>query len=251
MRTDKQHGKANEQLGTQQIKSKRLHTILGLCARAFSEPSIILSYWKSWRLLNRIDAKHRPLPIFVERYSRIRMAKDAYFRIGKHFRVGRFDTQIGQNGQVGIDRAVVQLGSKSELNIDGDVAIGPGVHLLIGPNAKLTIGDFSRVTANSRILVKKEIRIGSHTQISWDVQIMDTDFHHIYDSDGNTKVNTKPVTIGNNVWVGSRVTIMKGVTIGDNAVIAAGSVVTRDVPRLALVAGNPARVIRQNIKWKL
>ena len=54
-----------------------------------------------------------------------------------------------------------------------------------------------------------------------------------------------PVTIGNNVWIGGTVSIIGGVTIGDNAVVAAGSVVIRDVPADTLVAGNPARVIRR------
>ena len=54
-----------------------------------------------------------------------------------------------------------------------------------------------------------------------------------------------PVTVGNNVWIGGSSTILGGVTIGDNAVIAAGSVVIRDVPADTLVAGNPARVIRK------
>lgn len=52
------------------------------------------------------------------------------------------------------------------------------------------------------------------------------------------------VVIGNNVWIGGRVTILKGVTIGDNAVVGAASVVTKDVPKNAIVAGNPARVIK-------
>ena len=54
-----------------------------------------------------------------------------------------------------------------------------------------------------------------------------------------------PVTIGNNVWIGGSVSIIGGVTIGDNAVVAAGSVVIRDVPADTLVAGNPARVVRK------
>ena len=57
-----------------------------------------------------------------------------------------------------------------------------------------------------------------------------------------------PVTIGNNVWIGGSTTIIGGVTIGDNAVVAAGSVVIRDVPANTLVAGNPARVVRRITK---
>ncbi|HEX7757448.1 MAG TPA: DapH/DapD/GlmU-related protein, partial [Niabella sp.] len=55
----------------------------------------------------------------------------------------------------------------------------------------------------------------------------------------------QPVTIGNNVWVGGNATILPGVTIGDNCVIGAGSVVTKDIPANSLAVGNPARVIRQ------
>ena len=55
----------------------------------------------------------------------------------------------------------------------------------------------------------------------------------------------KPVTIGNNVWIGGSVTILAGVTIGDNCTIGAGSVVTRDIPANSVAVGNPARVVKQ------
>ena len=57
--------------------------------------------------------------------------------------------------------------------------------------------------------------------------------------------------VGNDVWIGARVLILKGITIGDGAVVAAGSVVTRDVPAKALVAGNPARIIKEDVYWNV
>ena len=59
-----------------------------------------------------------------------------------------------------------------------------------------------------------------------------------------------PITIGENVWIGCRALILKGVTIGDGAVVAAGAVVTKDVPANCVVAGNPAKIIKENVVWQ-
>ena len=75
---------------------------------------------------------------------------------------------------------------------------------------------------------------------------MDRDYHK-FDSDIE---QIKPVKIGSRVWIGCNSLIMKGVTIGDGAVVAAGSVVTKDVPAGAVCGGNPAKIIRENITWK-
>jgi acetyltransferase-like isoleucine patch superfamily enzyme len=203
--------------------------------------SYLVSLFRSLRV-GRIAA---PLPVFTHWKTRWRVAPTANLIVRKQFVVGRMDTQIGQNGQEGIDRNVIQIADGGTLEIDGAVTVGPGVRLLIGPHARLKIGDRSYITANSRVIVKGDIEIGSDCAISWDVQLMDTDFHHITPG----CENTKKIKIGNRVWIGSRATILKGVTIGDGAVIAAGSVVTKDVPPRTLVAGNPARVIRENVKW--
>ncbi len=78
---------------------------------------------------------------------------------------------------------------------------------------------------------------------------MDSDFHLPWPPEmRNTYPGTEhdfDVTIGENVWIGAKCLILKGVTIGNNAVIAAGSVVTRSVPENTLVGGNPARVIKR------
>lgn len=186
-----------------------------------------------------------PLTVFTHWKTRWRIDRDATFIVRGQLIVGRMDTQIGQNGQEGLDRNVMQVGVGGTLEIDGNVALGPGVRLLVGPNAKLKIGAHSYITCNSKLIVKSEVEIGKRCAISWDVQIMDTDFHRV----SADAVNTKKITIGNDVWIGSRVSIMKGVTIGDGAVIAAGTVVTKDVPPHTVVGGNPVRVLRKDVHW--
>jgi acetyltransferase-like isoleucine patch superfamily enzyme len=71
---------------------------------------------------------------------------------------------------------------------------------------------------------------------------MDSDYHDL--NDHSLPGKSSPVKIGDNVWLGARATVLKGVTIGDGAVVAAGALVTRDVPSRTVVAGVPARVIK-------
>lgn len=91
--------------------------------------------------------------------------------------------------------------------------------------------------------------VGPETEISWDCQIMDTDFHHILDAHGETKTMTAPIHIGRHVLIGTGAMILKGVTIGDGAIVAARAVVTRDVQAGAIVAGNPARPVAHTLGW--
>ncbi|MFB6363167.1 acyltransferase [Paenibacillus elgii] len=116
---------------------------------------------------------------------------------------------------------------------------------LDAPGAEIVIGDRTYINRRSEIMTKNKVSIGSDCAISWDVSIMDTDFHAI---DGQP--DTAPVTIGNNVWIGCKAVILKGVSIGDGAVIAAGSVVTKDIPPRCVAAGVPAKVIKEIKEWK-
>ena len=83
------------------------------------------------------------------------------------------------------------------------------------------------------------------------VKILDSDWHTIYDITGECINPPEPIIIGDNVWLGINSIILKGVTRGDNAIVAAGSVVTKNVPPNSIVAGNPAKVIKTNIYWDI
>ena len=117
-------------------------------------------------------------------------------------------------------------------------------HVVVYENAILTLGENSYINNGGKIYCEVSISIGDNTYIGFDVEIRDTDSHTLTGS-----LRTKPIQIGNNVWIGSKTIILKGVTIGDGAIIGAGSVVTHDIPSKCLVAGNPAKVIRNNVDW--
>ncbi|MCD2424152.1 sugar O-acetyltransferase [Niabella pedocola] len=122
------------------------------------------------------------------------------------------------------------------LYIEGPFFCDYGVHI--------NIGDHVFFNFNCTILDTMQVTIGDHCMFGPGVQIY-TPLHPMKAAERNTGLEyAKEVVIGDSVWVGGNVTILPGVHIGDNCVIGAGSVVTRDVPANSFAAGNPARVIK-------
>ncbi len=112
----------------------------------------------------------------------------------------------------------------------------------VAKGAKLWVGDNVFFNYGLDIGCTKEIRIGSNTIIGPMVNIIDSSFHPV---DIEDRSESKEIHISDNVWIGRGVVILPGVTIGHNSVIAAGSVVTRDIPANVLAGGTPAKVIRE------
>lgn len=124
-----------------------------------------------------------------------------------------------------------------------DMAIHSGVKINVEKGAFLSLGS-GYINNNCEIRCSSSITIGENVAISSEVIIRDNDAHQI-----NESHQESPIVIGNHVWIGMRAIILKGVTVGDGAVIAAGAVVTHNVPANAMVGGVPAKIIRENIKW--
>jgi tetrahydrodipicolinate N-acetyltransferase len=122
--------------------------------------------------------------------------------------------------------------------------------VLVSDNAHFEIGDKSYININSTVTCLDHIAIGSGCAISWNTNMLDGNAHELV-VDEASRPRTQPVVIGNDVWIGTGAIILSGVTIGDGAVVAAGSVVTADVPGQAVVAGNPARVVKEQATWRL
>jgi acetyltransferase-like isoleucine patch superfamily enzyme len=108
--------------------------------------------------------------------------------------------------------------------------------------AKLWIGDNVFFNYGLDIGCTKSIQIGSNTIIGPMVNIIDTNFHPV---DIDDQPQNKGIYISDNVWIGRGAVILPGITIGQNSVIASGSIVTRDIPANVLVGGTPAKVIRE------
>jgi maltose O-acetyltransferase len=111
----------------------------------------------------------------------------------------------------------------------------PGGHLEIGNNVFINYG--SSLVSSNHVKIGDDCLIGTH------VMVMDCDFHRVEDKAWDT--TGEPIIIEDRVWLGNRSIVLKGVTVGHDAVVAAGSVVTRDVPPRTVVAGVPAKVVRR------
>ena len=85
---------------------------------------------------------------------------------------------------------------------------------------------------------------------SEDIDVWNSDSHPIFNAEGEVINPSRPIHIGNHVWVGKRVKILKGITIGDNAVIGMDSLVTKDIEPNTLNAGSPAVIVKRNINWE-
>jgi acetyltransferase-like isoleucine patch superfamily enzyme len=177
--------------------------------------------------------------IYIALYS---LRHHCEVKVGKNTTVGLLTLALKQNGRLTIGKF-------------------SSVHALIvgeRDNVKITIGDRTFIGGNSKIISAKSVVIGDDVSIAWGVTIDDHNSHSIYwkyrqndvvewkyGRKDWTHVVQEPVVIGNKAWIGFNAIILKGVHIGEGAIVGAGSVVTHDVPAYSIVAGNPARVIRK------
>ena len=134
------------------------------------------------------------------------------------------------------------LAEGSKIVINGRIFINTGLHICVNRGATLTIGS-GGVNNHLTLDCFSSISIGNGVGMGKGVTIRDSDGHTI---NGNDAISA-PIVIEDNAWIAFNATILKGVRIGCGSVVAAGAVVTRDVPPHTLVGGVPARVIKENI----
>lgn len=141
--------------------------------------------------------------------------------------------------------SVMSLGQNSKIIVNGRFEFYYDADVQVFDEGVLHLGN-SFINSGCKIRCHESISIGDNCAISHDFTVMDSNAHEL-----NGSKYTAPVTIGNSVWIGTRVIVLPGVQVGDGAVIAAGSLVNKNVPAGSLVGGVPARVIKEHVEWKI
>ena len=183
--------------------------------------------------------------------------------ISRNIRLKRMNGNIIIN--VPIQTALIQIGysnvgifdrkfSKGVWEVSGTIVfngkcnIGYGAKISVCNSGRVVFGNNFIITAASTIVASTEIVFGNECLISWDVLIMDTDFHKICDMENNILNHSRPINIGNHVWIGCRSLILKGSLIPDNCVIGANTLISKVLERgNSIYSGNPCHIQRQNI----
>jgi acetyltransferase-like isoleucine patch superfamily enzyme/coenzyme F420-reducing hydrogenase beta subunit len=201
--------------------------------------------WHTWKIFiwyNFISSKIKTTKKFAFRphkYCRLDIDKTAKLAINGSLTMGKQQVSTSHKET----RLLLEPNAKMTVNGNYTIYADSYIRVIKGGELILNTGF---VNENVQITCASKISIGNGCVIARDVIIRDYDGHTI-DIPGYEIA--KPIEIGTHVWIGNRAMILKGVNIGDGAIIAAGTIVTKDVPAGCVVAGIPAKVVKENIKW--
>lgn len=182
-------------------------------------------------------------------------------RIGRNGRRGRhYKAHIGRNVSLPVNASIENGGNSNQIVIGDNNIFCDAFHIRCFEEGNVIIGSYNWASLRMQIVCAKSVVIGNYCMFGRDVYIADTNEHPVdpevrlqctkqFWKDGvppnrYVGVDNSPTSIGDNVWVGERAIILKGVSIGDGVTVAAGSVVTKSIPENAVVAGNPAKVVK-------
>lgn len=165
---------------------------------------------------------------------------------------------VGINFFVGIHSGILNVNKEKNAVIIGDNVTLLDAELRCYEKGHIEIGDYCWFSLRTQIISCTSVKIGKYCIFARDVYISDTNEHPtdpfvrreqtLAGTEPDRYVSaTKPITIGDDVWVGERACILKGVKIGNGVIVAAQTVVTKDVSDFCVVAGNPGRIVKRNI----
>ncbi len=206
-------------------------------------PGLSVMAWVQFlqlNLLRRGTERARKEFLIPTRHCCLKIARHASLHLNgtlvlgwKEFRKSKMETRL-------------LVDTDSTLVVNGRFTIYAGADIRVLKGGELTLYD-GYFNDSVQLSCVKKVTIGKGCAIAREVLIRDTDAHQL---EGQGHEVAAEIRIGDHVWIGTRAMILKGVTIGDGAVIAAGAVVTKDVPARCIAAGVPAKVIREGVEWQ-
>ncbi len=166
-------------------------------------------------------------------------------------RTGSVLLGFGANGAFDFRRSRSVWQVAGEVRFEGPARLGNGFKLSVAESGRVTFGPGFVLSAESQIVCRESIGFGRDCLISWDVLLLDSDFHPLLGADGAESRTQAPISLGDRVWIGARSAVLKGVSLGNDVVVAAGSVVAGShAEDNALIGGNPAQLIRTGVLWR-
>ena len=165
-----------------------------------------------------------------------------------------------------VERAMVKIGfgdvghydrkrSRSIWQVSGTVSFGGKASIghgsKISVRGNLCLSDGFNMTAESTIVCAKEIRFGRDCLLSWDILVMDTDEHPLYNKENEHINPDKAILVGDHVWIGCKCVLLKGADVPDNTVVAAGTLLTSSFSgEHQVIGGNPPTALKHDIRWE-
>lgn len=209
------------------------------------QPNVDLKKYIYWNYISKQIAHVGKGRIIPYKNAVIDLASSSRIYVGDH------DIHIGTNKLKGSrQETCLRLRNNSAWHAEGYCEIAYGCTIEILNNACLKTQHFS-MNSNSTMICADHIEIGDDVMIGRNVTIYDSNFHTIYNADGQEKTKSKPITIGNHVWVGTGATILKGVHLDDGSIVAAESLIIQDVAPNSLTGNvQMQKVLEKNISWK-
>jgi acetyltransferase-like isoleucine patch superfamily enzyme len=158
---------------------------------------------------------------------------------------------FGANGAFDFRRSRSVWQVAGPVVFQGPARLGNGFKLSVADTGRVSFGPGFVLSAESQIVCRERITFGRDCLVSWDVLLLDGDFHPLIAEDGTTSETRSPISVGDRVWIGARACVLKGVTLADDVVVGAGAIVTKPhAESRVLLGGNPARVIREGVRWR-
>lgn len=218
-------------------------------------------YWIALHILNwntiRFNFNYFPfriaikLPVYVSSQTKFRKLSGKVRIEGIVIRPGIVQIGFGDVEVFDKEYSRTIWNVEGEILFNGNAYIGHGSKIRVKKGAIVEFGENFQISAESTINCEKKIVFGKNCMLSWDILMMDTDFHPIYDRSTGKRINiARDIVVQDNVWIGCRSTVLKGVFIAKGVVVAANSVVAKNlISEYAIYAGNSNVPIRENVVW--